>query len=50
VENFGIHGLQEDNTDSGENLETISIKHKQRGVFPMFAEKTGYRTECAGKH
>lgn len=39
VDNFGMHGLQEDNTDSGENLDTISIKHKQRGVFPMFSEK-----------
>lgn len=39
VDNFGMHGIQEDNNDSGEDLETISIKHKQHGVFPMFAEK-----------
>ena len=39
VDQFGLHGLNEDNTDSGEDLSTISIKHKQNGVFPLFASK-----------
>ena len=39
VEEFGSHGLHEDNEDVGENLNTIRIKHKQKGVFPLFAKK-----------
>lgn len=38
VDEFGLHGLNEDHTDSGENLSTISIKHKQTGVFPLLAK------------
>lgn len=37
VEEFGLHGLNEDNNDLGEDISTISIKHKQKGVFPLFA-------------
>lgn len=39
VEEFGMHGLIEDNSDVGENLETISIAHRKKGVFPLFARK-----------
>ncbi len=38
VEHFGQHGLNEDNSDTGEDLSTINIKHKQIGVFPLFAK------------
>ncbi|MGI6153067.1 MAG: YaaC family protein [Christensenellaceae bacterium] len=38
VGDFGLHGLNEDNNADGENLATINIKHKQKGVFPLFAE------------
>lgn len=39
VEEFGQHGIYEDNGDIGESLSTISIKHKQKGVFPLFANR-----------
>jgi len=39
AKHFGMHGLNEDQSDLGVDLNTISIKHKQHGVFPMFAEK-----------
>lgn len=38
VNDFAMHGINEDNADSGNDLSTISIKHKERGVFPMFAK------------
>lgn len=38
VDQFGLHGLNEDHTDSGNDLSTISIKHKENGVFPLFAK------------
>ncbi len=37
VDQFCLHGLNEDSTDLGADLSTIGIRHKQRGVFPLFA-------------
>lgn len=37
VEEFGMHGILEDNNDTGEDLANILVKHKQKGVFPLFA-------------
>lgn len=39
VGEFGMHGILEDNNDSGEDLSNILVKHKQKGVFPLFAKK-----------
>ncbi len=36
VKDFNQHGLHEDNSSAGENLETICVKRKQRGVFCFF--------------
>ena len=39
VKDFGGHGILEDKDDAGNDLSTISIKHKDWGVFPLFASK-----------
>lgn len=39
VEEFGQHGIHENNDNIGKDLSTISITHKQKGVFPLFAKK-----------
>lgn len=37
VEEFSLHGISEDTTDTGLDLNSIMVKHKQKGVFPLFA-------------
>lgn len=37
VNDFGGHGLNEDNSDGGENIATIGVKRMGWGVFPHFA-------------
>ena len=37
VEEFITHGIMEDKTNTGVDLDNIKIKHKQKGVFPLFA-------------
>lgn len=37
VDEFAMHGISEDNGDTGQDLDSIKIKHKQKGVFPLFA-------------
>ena len=39
VEEFSVHGISEDQGDSGKDLSTISISHKKKGVFPLFAKR-----------
>lgn len=38
VENFETHGIKENHADTGESLDSISIMHKQKGVFPLLAK------------
>ncbi len=38
VEEFGMHGVYENLDDLGDDLSTISISHRQKGVFPLFAK------------
>lgn len=38
VKEFGMHGLMEDHDNLGTDIATISIKHKEHGVFPLFAK------------
>lgn len=37
VDEFSLHGICEDTNDTGLDLNSIMIKHKQKGVFPLFA-------------
>ena len=37
VNHFSNHGIYEDNSNSGNDLSTICIAHKEKGVFPLFA-------------
>lgn len=50
VEEFSRHGLSEDNEDIGEDLSSISIKHNQKGVFPLFAKKIDENFEVIWPH
>lgn len=38
VESFNRHGLNEDSSSAGEDLETICVKRKQKGVFCLFGD------------
>lgn len=37
VDEFMGHGIKEDKTNTGADLDNIKIKHAQKGVFPLFA-------------
>ena len=37
VDEFIGHGIKEDKTNAGADLDNIKIKHIQKGVFPLFA-------------
>lgn len=37
VDEFSLHGISEDTNDTGLDLDSIMVKHKQKGVFPLFA-------------
>lgn len=37
VDEFSLHGISEDANDTGLDLDSIMVKHKQKGVFPLFA-------------
>lgn len=42
VDEFSIHGISENHTDTGLDLNSIMVKHQQKGVFPLFARTLDY--------